>query len=320
MVLHGRYYLPEGFGEDSPSGTSEKTGLPKVLTREGSRFVLLEGDEFRMGDFKNVRAQGEKPLTFSTDETPGHSMTLSSFYMQETEVSIDEFDRFCRHMNLQKADPDVSPFYKAWQDLAENAHENEESQRNRPATGVSRKMARKYARWLGCQLPSEAQWEFAARSRGKPRPYVWGDDEEQLKPVSGAANVGGVRDGPFPVGALTNNQDRTEQGIYDLAGNVREWCRDAWGGYSTDPQKDFVREPAEGDENPHYVIRGGSYITTTETARTTWRGRGIGNAVYVMKDGGHEEDLGFRVVLEPLECPADLGAQPQTTAWRETRR
>jgi serine/threonine-protein kinase len=323
MVLHGRYYLPDRFTEDSPSGTSEKTGLPKVLTREGTRFILLEGGDFRMGDFNTARPEGAEPIHFYTDETPGHSMTLSSFYMQETEVSIDEFDRFCRDTYPTNTDPDVSPFYKAWQDLADNAHAILESQRSLPATGVSRKMAREYARWLGLRadLPSEAQWEFAARSRGKPWLYVWGNDPERLKSVGGTANVGWLQEKPFPVGPSKKNQDRTEQGIYDLAGNVREWCRDAWGTYSSDPQKkDFVREPAKRAEPPAYVIRGGSYATLTETARTTWRGRASGNAVYAMKDDGHEEDLGFRVVLEPLELPADLGAKPQTTAWRETRR
>jgi formylglycine-generating enzyme required for sulfatase activity len=179
-------------------------------------------------------------------------------------------------------------------------------------------MAREYARWIGGDLPTEAQWEFAARSRGKPRLFVWGNDVERLKSASSAANVGGGREGPFQVDF--ENQDETEQGIYHLAGNVREWCRDAWWVYSSDPRKDFVKEPESGEKDPDYVIRGGSYMTLSETARTTWRsGEGTRGSAYTMKDDQSEEDLGVRVVLEILECQPDLGAQPRATASREAR-
>jgi serine/threonine-protein kinase len=317
-VLAGKYYIPEGFEPDSPSGTETKTGLPKVLVREGRRFILLDGDTFVMGNFNALRKDKE-PVTFDRDEGPAHQVTLPSFYLQETEVSIGEFELFCADTTRKRIEFDVKPFFDEWNRFAQARREKRESLRGYPATGVSRRMAEEYARWIGGDLPTEAQWEFAARSGGKPRRYGWGDDPES---VVETANVSSPEAGPFPVDS-DNNKDKTEQGIYNMAGNVREWCRDAWGIYSSKPEVNPARLPAEGQVDPYYVIRGGSYETPTETARATWRSeQGTQHAPYIMKADGHQKDLGFRVVVDVMEYPADLGAQPQTqtTASRETRR
>ena len=82
----------------------------------------------------------------------------------------------------------------------------------------------------------------------------------------------------LPVGLSTD--DRTEQGVLDLAGNVREWCRDVWKIYpQVEPGQDPVQDPASDDANPFYVIRGGSYDTPRETARTTWRPDLVGQSL-----------------------------------------
>jgi formylglycine-generating enzyme required for sulfatase activity len=123
------------------------------------------------------------------------------------------------------------------------------------------------------------------------------------------ANVGNRRDEPLGVD-FPGNQDQTDQGIYHLAGNVREWCRDAWGVYSPKDQVDPVRKPAEGRSYTAYVIRGGSYATETETARTTWRSaEGTSGHKYKLHDDEKAGDLGFRVVLEILTVPPDLREQ-----------
>jgi serine/threonine-protein kinase len=318
MVLNGNYYLPADWEADSPSGTDER-GLPKVLksTKTGSRFVLLEGGKFLMGNFNQLRSKDQE-LPFERDEEPGHWVTLSRFYMQATEVSIDEFERFCTARSLQRTDPAVEKFFKAWQGIASRKRENAAKLRDHPATGVSRRMALEFARWIGGDLPTEAQWEFAARSGGKPWRFVWGNDDQRLKAVARMANVANPG-GPTQVD-LEENPDRTEQGIDHMAGNVREWTRDAWGIYLSQDQADPLRTPDEGEKDPYYAIRGGSYETETETARTTWRsGDGSPGYEYKLKGDLEAEDLGFRVVLEILQCPKDPGVRPQTTASRETR-
>jgi formylglycine-generating enzyme required for sulfatase activity len=106
-----------------------------------------------------------------------------------------------------------------------------------------------------------------------------------------------------------------------MAGNVREWCRDPWGIYLSKEQVNPSETPEEDNPDTYYVIRGGSYETTTETARATWRSKdGISGTAYIMKTDEHQTDLGFRVVLEVMECPKDLGTSSETTARRETGR
>jgi formylglycine-generating enzyme required for sulfatase activity len=316
MVLKGQYYLPKEYDEDTPAGYGDKTGLPNVLTREGHRFILLEGGEFRMGAFDKDPPKGK--ISFD-EENPSHLVTLSSFYMQETEVSIAEFRRFCSHKNWGASDPEVADFFKAWDSISHLISRDPEKIPDIPATGVSHRVAEDYARWVGGYLPTEAQWEFAARSGGKPRLYPWPDEQQGRKAVAQMANVSHPEKGPVD-GIVPDNPDRTEQGIYHLAGNVREWCRDAWDVYPSVPQSDPIKRPDEGQEDPYYVIRGGSFQTTKEPASAIWRsGEGINGAEYKMKADRSCEDLGFRVVLEVIDCSTAPRARSETAAWRETR-
>ncbi len=322
MRLSGNCYLPEDCEPDTPSGTVAR-GLPKVLktTRTGSLFIRIDGGEFWMGNFNEKLRPDEKRIPFDQDEGHGHSVTLSSFYMQKTEVSIDEFDRFCREMKLE-GNPEIRKFSAAWENLAGLKGASREKVRGYPATGVSRRMARRYARWIGGDLPTEAQWEFAARSRGKLQRHVWRDDIQGLKSFSEMANVANW-DRPAPCEVeFEGYPDKTEQGIHHMTGNVREWCRNPWKMYRDrpefDPGDDLEDDDKEKDKDACYAIRGGSYATMTDTARVTWRTSG-GGFRYCMQEGETAPDLGFRVVLRILECPADLGARPDSAAWSETR-
>jgi serine/threonine-protein kinase len=180
--------------------------------------------------------------------------------------------------------------------------------RRHPAVGVTRKLAEGYAHQVGGQLPSEAQWEFAARSRGKNQLYVWGNDA----PVNKKANIQKTiveAIETLPAGHSTD--DRTEQGVLDMAGNVREWCRDEWRIYrKVEPEVDPNEGQGSDDPNALYVIRGGSYDAPREAARTTWR-HDLDKKEYRAKNDHYDFDLGFRVVLEILEVPERLIAHSE---------
>ena len=297
FVWHQGLYLPEDYQPDTEKGTAGR--LPLALVRkDGSRFLLITGGEFVMGAFdENVKE-------FLTEEQPGHTVRLSNFYLQETEVTFGEFDRFCKETMRDRNDPDLKDgFYYAWDTQRKKMSEDE--LRKHPVVGVTRKLAEVYAHHVGGELPSEAQWEFAARSRGQNRLYVWGDNQLPKNANVHQAIVVGIE--TLPVGLSTD--DRTEQGVLDLAGNVREWCRDVWKIYpQVEPGRDPVQVPASDDANPLFVIRGGSYNTPPETARATWRSdlRGAESLEYKARSDYHEKDLGFRVVLEILEIPENL--------------
>jgi serine/threonine-protein kinase len=97
--------------------------------------------------------------------------------------------------------------------------------------------------------------------------------------------------------------DRTKQGTLDLAGNVREWCRDVSRPYRDDRQFfDPVERPSDGELDPEYVIRGGSYDTPIEMSRTTCRSYS-GDKQSKARADEPVDDVGFRLVLEVVVIP-----------------
>ncbi len=316
LALIPGYYLPPDTEAETSAGTTA-SGLPKMLTgrKTPARFALIEGGTFTMGAFDN------RPSFDRDTEQPGHPVTLSPFYMQVTEVSIGEFARFCEDRGLTRLAPEVGAFFNEWDQLVDVMRvQDREKLRDHPATGVSRRMAATFAHWLGGELPTEAQWEFAARSRGKPRLHVWPDDVGIGEPITTLAHVADWDASWSSEVGFKGNRDQTEQGLYHMAGNVREWCRDVWRTYRVGSENDPVALPEEGQTRPRFAIRGGSYATPTETARVTWRGDSPGHA-YRMGEDDTDEDLGFRVVLPLLACPSGPPppAGPTNTAWREAR-
>jgi len=293
---HQGVYLPVGYEPDPVKG---KAGLlPRALVRtDGSHFLLIEGGDFVMGAFD------ESIKDFAPDDKPGHRVRLSSFYMQETEVTFGEFERFCKETGRDRNDADLKDgFYYAWASL----RMTEEEVRKHPAVGVTRKLAEVYAHHVGGELPSEAQWEFAARSRGQNQLYVWGN-RQQFPNLVNINKTIVVAIETLAVGLSTD--DRTNEGVLDLAGNVREWCRDVWKIYpQVEPGRDPVQVAPGDDANALFVIRGGSYNTPRETARTTWRSDipGAESLEYKAKSDHYDWDLGFRVVLPIVEVPESL--------------
>ncbi len=290
LTLHGRLYLPQGY---EPESEGSDDGLPRVVkSQNGVRFIQVPGNSFMMGAFDNSD-------TFTDSEKPSHHVTLSTFYMQETETTIAEFDRFCKQTDRRPNDPELKIYNEARSSVLQKTNERECP--NHPASGVSRKLAVLYAQSVGGELPSEAQWEFAARSGGRlQRLYVWGN-EPGASPRNRKANLDNNADGQVNTCEVkTVSGDRTEQGIRDLAGNVREWCRDVWKPYTdSGPFLDPVRGPDDGDTDPDYVIRGGSYDTPGEYARVTYR-KDAQDLAWKGKNEDAFPDVGFRVVLEVL--------------------
>jgi formylglycine-generating enzyme required for sulfatase activity len=152
-------------------------------------------------------------------------------------------------------------------------------------------------RTKGYRLPTEAEWEFAARSRGKPYRFAWGNgfpkganllDESTAAafsvPRSSDSLWVGYADGyptTAPVGALGHPN---ELGLYDMTGNVWEWCWDLYGEYPTGDDQLNPRGPSTGSA---IVFRGGSWDAQPHLCRTTQRG---GNWP-AFRDSG----IGFRV-------------------------
>ncbi|MEZ5038403.1 MAG: SUMF1/EgtB/PvdO family nonheme iron enzyme [Saprospiraceae bacterium] len=234
---------------------------PKSTTTSPDNMVFIKGGTFEMGD---VWGDGED------DEKPPHQVTLKSFYLGRFEVTFDEYDAYCTATGA------TLPEDEGW------------GRGKRPAINVSWLEAVAYCNWRseqegfqkvytingsnvtadwsadGYRLPTEAEWEFAARSGGKKEKWAGTSEESNL---TSFANGTGEKDGyeyTAPVGTFRANT----LGLFDMSGNVWEWCWDWYGDYSSAAQTD-LQGPSSGTSR---VLRGGSWDYGTASLRCTLRG------------------------------------------------
>lgn len=157
-----------------------------------------------------------------------------------------------------------------------------------PVAGVTWDEARHFCHWAGGDLPTESQWERAARGPGGRR-FPWGSlfNDRVANHGSDTPLVDGF-EFAAPVGSYI--EGRSPDGLYDMAGNVWEWTLDAfdpegeaWGG-------ELPVDPRGGDSSGHRVIRGGSWRSSAVELRTTTR--------FPVAEQQHAPDLGFRCVFD----------------------
>jgi serine/threonine-protein kinase len=289
-------YLPLGY---RPDDGNDLDGLwPKALVRisDDAKFIRITGGRFIQGDF---REQGQ------VQELRPHEVEVSSFYIQETEVTNGEIlDRKSEIQEYQGRNPLVS--LGAWEQsyklLTEDNTRPKEVILRCPAASINRVAAEKYAELVGGRLPTESEWEYAARSGGKL--YVWaGMDMEAKQECPKAGLFKSIPElFPSPV-KNSEGEDETDQKVYDMTGSLREWCLDEYRDYpkngagtkKTDrPPLDprVGEEPTTANPEIRYVVRGGSFQLTPEEAMTFVRGRELADEDI--------RDLGFRVVIH---CP-----------------
>ncbi|MBI3300929.1 MAG: SUMF1/EgtB/PvdO family nonheme iron enzyme [Deltaproteobacteria bacterium] len=214
--------------------------------KEANLRIPVQSGVFTMGS-----------LVGHDDERPVHEVYVSSFSIQSHPVTNAEFERF------------------------KPGHEKEEDPRF-PVRHVNWFEAMAYAAWLGGILPTEAQWEYAARGPSA-RPYPWGD----APPTSTHANYGGIE--LLPVGMHANG--RTPEGIEDFAGGVWEWCRD-WLDLYSESQEDDPVGPFQGTQK---VMRGGAWYCAPWSLRATCRNDDNPLA--------SNDYIGFRVVWPDPKAP-----------------
>lgn len=152
-----------------------------------------------------------------------------------------------------------------------------------PVINVSWFDADAFCAWRGARLPTEAEWEHAARGR-LARNYPWGDEPPSDLFLNYGSSIGDtVAVGMYPEGA-------SEFGVYDMAGNVAEWVADGYGAYPGDPTTDWFNEPSASFSAAN-VVRGGSWSSNADTVRGVYR--------TPINPGDSANTLGFRCARTP---------------------
>ena len=225
----------------------EKQALPKEAAMSGAtEMVLIPAGDFQMGH--------KDPLIVN-DEFPVHTVYVDAFYIDKYEVTNAQFKAFV-DANPQWRKNRIPQKYHIGPDLW-SGNDYPSGRGNHPVRGVSWYAAMAYAQWAGKRLPTEAEWEKAARGGLVGKQYPWGNAIDSSK-----ANYGGGRDGsPKPVGRYAPNG----YGLYDMAGNVWEWCLDAYDGgfYARSPR----RNPLAGEMTLTEVMTNYQNITTDRVLR-----------------------------------------------------
>ena len=237
--------------QPTPSTTpSTSSASSQTFTANGVSFKMIrvEGGTFTMG------ATSEQGSDADSDEKPAHQVTLSSYYIGETEVT-----------------------QALWQAVMGSTVSQQRDKANKewPLRGVGTNYPMYYISWDECQefvrklnsltgqsfrLPTEAQWEFAARGGNKSQGYKY----------SGSNTLGNVAWYTDNSGSETHpvkTKSPNELGIYDMSGNVWEWCQDWYGSYSSSSQTN----PTGASSGSYRVSRGGGWNGDAGNCRVSLR-------------------------------------------------
>lgn len=209
-------------------------------------FVDIPEGTFMMGS--PVTEQGRK------DDEIQHKVTLSAFKMSKYCITYEQYDVFCEATGRKK------PWGRG----------------NLPVSQVTWYDAAAFAEWMGCRLPTEAEWEYAARAN-TTTPFYTGDNL-----TSDQANFDGSK--ALPVGSFPPNAF----GLYDMHGNIWQWTNDWYGEYKVNEKKD----PKGPEKGANKIIRGGGWRNAAWECRSAYR---RGNGLY---PGTRGTGIGFRIVKD----------------------
>ncbi len=209
-------------------------------------MVFVKGGSFMMGDYVHVPISEGRYAAYwdnDWDSKPAHKVVLDSFHIGKYEVTFREYDIYTHATNKPTLAPRALKVKMPYR------------QPDKPAVKLTWQEARDYCHWLGrltglpFDLPTEAQWEYAARSRGR---YVGFATDTGLADIG--RNFPPFEEYGHPVGKFPPNP----LGIYDMSANVDEWVLD-W--YAEDYYQDSPEKNPKGPEfGTKKVVRGGSYL------------------------------------------------------------
>ena len=233
-------------------------GFTCTFAQTYPEMITVEGGNFTMGDTEMEGDVSEQPI---------HQVTLKTFKIAKTETTVAQWKAFC---NATGRSMPETPSW-GWID-------------SHPIVNVNHSDAMAYCDWLAekmdadYRLPTEAEWEYAARGGklSKGTKYSGGRSLD---------NAGWYEANSNSKTHTVATKNPNELGIYDMSGNVWEWCKDWYGDYSASAQTN----PKGATSGSGRVLRGGSWYFSAAPCRVAFR--------YYYDPSDRYDDYGFRVVL-----------------------
>ena len=237
-----------------------KPGTVKLSPEDGLEYVWIPPGRFQLGAVPGDDGALDR-------EKPRHAVTISKgFWMGRTPVTVEAYRRFVDATGSKM--PNAPNFNPKWK------------HGDHPIVRVSWDDAQRYCTWVGGRLPTEAEWEYAARGGTEGTKYPWGNEISPREAHYGSA------DGTKPVAQYEKNG----YGLYDVCGNVWEWVHDWYvEKYYNDSPK---RNPAGPSKGQSRVVRGGSWSYDPGLLRVSGR--------LVLDPALRSFYVGFRCVREVI--------------------
>ncbi len=256
--------------------------LEYTVVPEG--MVMIRGGEFQMGSDSEEAAKDEKPV---------HTVFVDSFFMDTHEVTVGEYKQFVEETGHREPE---------WVKVTQYAPTDQH-----PIVFVSWHDAMAFATWAGKRLPTEAEWEKAARGGMIAKTYPWGN----LAPNGKQCNFADKNlphywwsdkkaDDGYAFAAPVGSYPKNSYGLFDMAGNVWEWCLDEYDAdfYAVSQTgnpfsgANAIQEIIENFEivQSNRVLRGGSWIVTSANVRSSTR--------FMLMPESTNYSVGFRCVMD----------------------
>ena len=281
--------IPRNSGDVGRTKGAQLNDPKQIVEQDGTKMVLIPAGEFQMGRNIDVNDEEERWRLemIESPSDPVHTVSLDAFYMDVYEVTNAQYKKFVdinpewQKERIPKKYHD-GDYLKDW-----NGNDYPADRGDHPVVFVSWYAAMAYAKWAGKRLPTEAEWEKAARGGLAGKIYPWGNSITPLH-----ANYDEKVGDTIAVGYFLPN----DYGLYDMMGNVSEWCLDE---YDSDFYKNSPPQNPLGGQNgidqllsyytsvdSYRVYRGGSWYSSryyVKCARRNYRG-----------PSSTSNDLGFR--------------------------
>jgi serine/threonine-protein kinase len=284
-------YRPRSNGERAASslGLSPRPVLSSITNLVGIKMVLIPAGSFVMGSPESEAGR-------ESNESPEHKVTISKpFFIGAFQITQGQFKRVMgqnpSHFNIKNRGSDEHPVETvSWHD------------------------ARAFCNWLSAldtelmegqyyRLPTEGEWEYACRS-GCRGSYSFGHDSATLQ------SFGWFRDNAGGMTQATGQLCPNSWGLYDMHGNVWEWCADFYKGrYYEESEKEDPRGPATGR---YRVIRGGSWFNEARFCRSTHRSRHLPTETSRL--------IGFRIVCVLEQGNTGAEWEERSELWHKARK